>query len=582
MGAAASLERDPGMAGRYRASKALATALWADMEQNKPTWGLIGEFVYPWRNECIVTPQRNDATRRSTKIINGAAGLAFNTFRAGMLAGNSSPSQRWFKITTRDRSLNQSNEVKRFFDELDEAIYDDLSHSNAYKALSLDYGDQGLYGTAAMLVIADEDDPLRCYVFPIGSYACGQDAAGRPDKFCRKFRMTASQMRAEFGEWNLSVAARAALPSDKSTKTGEDVFDVWHVISRNDEYRKGASASESKLFKECYFEAGSGESDKGGYATGSQDAKYLRESGYDAFPVIVTRWTPAGAFTPWGVGPGLEILGDVMQLQMMSKDVSNAIEYEVNPAMKGPGALANAYVHRRPGKFTAVDVTQGQQGLEKLFDINLRLDHAGLLINECIVRINEALYKDLFKQFTGNPDRLPKTAYLAQRMFQEKAGNLLPAMEQQYDELLGPLIDRAILIRYEQGRMPKMPEALLGANLKYEYISPFAEAQRAQRTGGTETFLGVVGQLAAVWPEAAQYVDMGPTVAELADGYSIPPALLRDPAEVAAMQEAQAAAMEAQRRAENIPGAAKAVKDLSFANVGDQNALEAVVGAEPA
>lgn len=555
----------------FQSAVRLEQSLWDDMQQNAKTWSLIGEFVYPWRNQAIASETKADATRRSTKIINGAAGLAFNAFRAGMLSGNSSPSQRWFKIGAIDPKTGlpiDDQEARVFFNALEGSVYRDLSQSNAYRSLSLCYGDQGLYGTSAMLVIADTEDPLRCYVFPIGSYGIGQDWRGVPDKFCRRFKMTAEQMISAFGIENVSAKVRAAATRQGSQYNQE--FDVTHLIAPNATYRETASVAKYKRFKECYWESGK-----------IEGQSYLRESGYDNFPVVVTRWSPAGGSTPWGVGPGLEILGDVMQLQMIARDVSNAVEYEVNPAMQGPGSLQSAWVKRRPGAFTAIDITQGQSPLQRLFDPNLRLDHAQMLMAECITRINEALFKDLFKQFTGMGETLPKTAYLAQRMFQEKAGNLLPAMEQQYDELLSKLLDRVIQIQIETGKLDPatFPDSLQDEpSIKYDYISPFAEAQRAQRTGGVETFLGLVGQATSVWPEARNKIDIYEAIEELGDGYSVPPQIVRSAEATAEIDAAQAEAMRRQQVAAAVPGAAKATKDLSFASLGEGNALEAIVG----
>lgn len=567
-------------AQQLQRTKAIGQALWQDMERNKATWGLIGEYVYPWRNQCIQDNDKGDATRRSRRIINGAAGLAFNAFRAGMLAGNSSPDMTWFKMTLRDPELMESEDARRFLDELEKALFSDLARSNTYRALALAYGDQGLYGTSAMLVTEDDQDPLRCHVFPIGSYAIGQDYRGVPDKFYREFTLTAAQMRDQFGLDALSATVRNALSVGRA---GSTEFDVCHLIVPNDDaYDGAASAATAKRFKECYYEKAAG-----------AEGKYLRESGYDHFPVIVTRWTPAGATTPWGVGPGLEALGDIMQLQLMTRDMTNAVELGVNPPMKGPGALKEAIINRRPGRFTAVDVTQGQQPLEPLFPNTLRLDHVFALTEKLEARINEHFFKDLFRQFTGQPDKtLPKTAYLAQRIFQEKAGNLLPAMQQQYDELLTPLLDRAIQIRIATGRLSfderakemfpdavVIPQSLSKVDLVYDFVSPLAQAQRAMRTGGIETFLGVVGQASAVWPEARNKVDIYEAIEEIADAYSIPPKLVREAEEVAEIEEAQAQAMQQQQMAENIPQAAKAAKHLATAPVGEGNALEAILGA---
>lgn len=564
----------------FQKTRKLEAALWEDFEPNKKDLGLIGEYFDPTRNACISGEQRNDATKRSLKIINSVANECLDTYEAGMLAGNASPSQLWMKVTTRNRKLAQADENKTFLQDLTDGLFEDCANSNAYPSLGLGWRDQGLYGTEAMLVIQDTEDPVRCYVFSIGTYAIGQDNRGAPNTFSHRFQMTAAQMRAQFGEMALSQEVRDALKNKPEQK-----FDVCHVIQPNPDYHENASVARFRKFHECYYEKNAPE---------GKDEKYLKESGYGSFPVVVSRWKSAGLHTAWGVGIGIKLLSDCMQLQLTTKDEANSIEFKNNPAMKGPGSLANAWVKRRPGQFTAVDVQAGQQQLEPLFDNDLDIGAVELVIARLEQRLRSGFFTDLFKQFTGPVDRLPKTAYLAQKMFLEKVANLLPVMEQQNREFLAPFIERLIQIRIETGRLLPfgsvvppgvdalvVPEGLDGKALTFEFVSPFAEAQRAARTGSMETFLAFWTQLAAQFPAAASMVankiDFYAAIDESADGYSMPPKMLRSADEVAELDEAQAEAMEAQRTAQNVPGAAGAVKALGETQLGTDSALDAAL-----
>lgn len=547
--------------------RTMGAALWEDMDRYKSTWGTIGEFFSPWRNACLTNDDRS-AVRRAQRIINSAATLAYNAFCAGMLAGTCSPSQRWFKVTVQD--VDESDEqANLFFEAAERKAYDKIARTNAYRSLALMMGDQGLYGPGAMLTVHDNgNDPFRCFVYSIGTYALGIDDRGVVDTFYREFEYSAQQMRSKFGTKVLSSSVKDALRNDDR----KSKFVVCHAIYPNDEYREKASVPKFKKWAECYFEKAADEGKAG-------DGVPLKEGGYDSFPVQAPRWRPGDERSPYGVGIGIELLPDVIQLQGIERSTSNAIENEVDPAVTAPTALAGAYISRRPGKVTVVDVMQGQQGVERLFESNLNLQHVEVLTQKIIARINEGLFKDLWRLFTDPNRELPGTAFLAKRMFDEIATNLLPAMEQQNDELLVPFLDRVFELMTEAGELPPVPASLRGKPLKFEFISPLAEAQRAMKVGGIQAFLAVASQMVVAFPECKNVVDAVQTLRELGDGFSIPAKMLRSDDEIAELDDAEAQAMEAQQQLNAIPPLAGAAKDLGATPMGQGSALDQLVGA---
>jgi cell division FtsZ-interacting protein ZapD len=129
------------------------------------------------------------------------------------------------------------------------------------------------------------------------------------------------------------------------------------------------------------------------------------------------------------------------------------------------------------------------------------------------------------------------------------------------------------------GKLPPVPEELQGRNLRVEFTSTLAQAQKLVGIGSTERWLGNIGQMAEVFPQARHKVRVFKTVDKMADILGVDPEMVASDDEAMEslaqeMQQHQAAQM-----AETASTAAKGAKDLSEAEVGGSNALEQLVGA---
>src|SRR6185436_10937755 len=78
----------------------------------------------------------------------------------------------------------------------------------------------------------------------------------------------------------------------------ETWVEVTHFVIPNDDWDPNALESKYKRFYSCYYEtqvnsaAGSNPGAGGGLA--ALDNRFLRESGYDYFPVLCPRWSVTG------------------------------------------------------------------------------------------------------------------------------------------------------------------------------------------------------------------------------------------------------------------------------------------------
>jgi hypothetical protein len=131
---------------------------------------------------------------------------------------------------------------------------------------------------------------------------------------------------------------------------------------------------------------------------------------------------------------------------------------------------------------------------------------------------------------------------------------------------LEPLIDITFERCSRAGILPPAPPELQGMDLKVEFISVLAQAQRAVATGGMDRLLATVGQLAALSPAIIDKVDFDQVVDDYADAYGVNPKIVVPDADVAALREQRAAAQQAQMSAAVAPQAVASAKTASEIN----------------
>lgn len=195
------------------------------------------------------------------------------------------------------------------------------------------------------------------------------------------------------------------------------------------------------------------------------------------------------------------------------------------------------------------------QGYQRLYEVNPYLSELKEEIMRVEERINDAFYTNLFMLVTQISDQPNITATQINTMREEKLMMLGPVLERLNDELLDPLIDRAFAIALKFNLLPPPPEGIAGMDLRIEYISIMAQAQKAMAVGNIERFTGYLANVAGFKPEAIDRFDVDAAIEEYADAVAVPPKLVV-PLELAQQGRAQRA--EAEQQAVATQGAMQA------------------------
>lgn len=532
----------------------------------------LSSFGLPRRSQ-FTTYETNRGDRKNLKIIDSTATLALRTAKSGMMSGLTSPARPWFKLEVGSPEMNQIPSVKLWLAEVERLMRSVYLKSNLYNVLPTVYGDMFQFATGCVFMEEDFEEVVRFTPFPIGSYYIGNDSKNRVRVFIREFRLTVRQVVEKFGvikngkvtNWqDFSTHVQSCYQNDNL----EQWVDLTHAIAPNEKYIPGSPISKHKRYISVYYEHGQNQK--------SEHDAMLSEKGYDYFPVLVPRWEVTTG-DAWGTNcPGMESLGDVKQLQHGEKQSAKAIDKMIDPPMVGPTSLRKAKASLLPGDITYVDDKDGRQGFRAAHEVRFDINALELKQQQVRERVSRAYFEDLFLML-ANSDRRQITATEIAERKEEKLLALGPVLESVNQDLLDPLIDNTFNIMDKMDMIPEPPEEIQGMEIKVEYVSVMAQAQKLSGIGSVERFVGFAGQIAQQDPTAARKLNIAKTIDVYADLTGVPVEIVRSDEEVAEIEAQERAAQQRQAQMEQTQAMIQGAKELSQTKLNENSALDELV-----
>ncbi len=528
-------------------------ALDSDFQQRRPRLQEINSFLMPFAGRFYVQDRK---AKTASTIFDNAGSMAVNVLGAGLMAGATSPARPWVRVVTGVPELDRQHSIRGWLDEVTRMILRVFAKSNTYRALHSMYEEVSCFGTAAAIVLQDDSTVLHCHVMTIGEYRLGTNYKGEVDSCYRTFEKTAHEMVSEFGPDSCSQVVRDALKDRPDAR-----FVVRHVIEPRTVRDPEKRDNKNMPWKSVYYEVG------------NHEGRYLRESGFERFPVVAPRWAVAGTTAVYGYGPGDVALGDVKQLQHEQLRKAQGIDYTTLPPMFAPNEMKGQEFKWAPGGVVFTPSTANGNALKQAFEVKLNLEHLLADIEDVRARIRKAFYADLFLMLTfqGNNQRMTATE-VAER-HEEKLIQLGPVLERLHTELLAPLVRIAFEELDKAGLLPPPPPELLEQDLTLEFVSVLAQAQRAAQVTAIERALGVAGGVAQLLPDIVDNVDPDELWAELTDTIGVSPRISRSPEARTKLREAKLAAQAEAAKAQLAQTQASTAKDLAASPTDQPNAL---------
>lgn len=534
-----------------------------------PVYRDIVRYLNPRGGRFSVTD--NDGRRRDEKINNEAPLFAVRTLASGMMAGITSPARPWFRLTTPDPELAKYGPVRVWLDDVSDRLNQVFARSNLYTALPKMYKQIGCFGTSAMSVLEHPSRTVAFNVFPVGQYYIASSKGDGIDTFYREFRKTVAEVVELFGIDNVSESVKSAYNSGSY----DQWVDLIHEVRPRMQYDRRSLSINNAPWVSAYYETG-----RGGSNREYNSAHKLRESGYREFPIMAPRWDAFDDECYGSDAPGWEAIGSSKALQLKEIRKQQLIDKGTNPPMVGSMSLTNSPVSVLPGGLTYEDPATQGAGLRPAYEPNYGwLQALDTDIQVVEKRINDAFYVNLFLMISeGLGDRRQVTATEIAQRHEEKLLMLGPVLERLNDELLDPMIDRVFAIMLRNGMLPERPEALRGIDLRVEYVSIMAQAQKMVGLASVERFAGFAGNLAAAFPTVLDKVNADEMLEEYGKISGAPARVIRDQDEVDQLRSQRQQEQAMQNAAAMAQQGAGAAKTLSEVDITDPSLLKQMTG----
>lgn len=543
---------------------------WSALKQERSTWIAhykeISQYLMP-RSGRFFTADRNRGDKRHNDIYNNTGSRTLRILSAGMMAGMSSPARPWFRLATSDPDMMEFDPVRQWLNTITLKMRDIFARSNNYRALHSLYAELGGFGTGADFVLEDFEDVIRHYPLTVGEYAISTDHRGDVNTLCREYEMQVGAMITQFGWEKLSPSVQAMYNNGRGVNQW---IPIIHLVEPRQLRQYGRRDNKNMAFASCYFEAG-----------GNED-KLLSESGFKRFPALCPRWDAIGGDI-YGNCPGMEMLGDVKELQHHELRMSQGIDYKVKPPLQMPPSMKEQPHSTLPGGVGYHDMT-AQAAIKPMFDVNIDLSHLQNKIAQVEMRIGQTGYADLFMML-ANDQRSNITAREIAERHEEKLLMLGPVLERLHNEFLKPLIDITFDRMIAAGIVPPPPEELHEQDLNVEFVSMLAQAQRAVGTGSVDRLLGTVGSIALMQANSGMPVTALDKLNtdQIIDGYAemlgTDPNFIVADDNVAIIRDERVQAAQQAQQAQAMQQAAEVAKTASEADLTTDNALNRALGA---
>lgn len=545
-------------------------------------WSTLAEYILPRRSIWLTQstggyPTPNNMTRGrplNNAIKDPTATFAVRVCSAGMMSGLASVSRQWFKVVPTTKTIALDNEARQWFDEVEARTYTVLAGSNFYNSFAQECEDLVVFGSGPCIIYEDEKDIIRCYNPAVGEYYLASSATLRVDGLYRQFVMTVSQIVDFFGLENCPEDIQQLWKAKGSSLEQERI--IAHSIEPNYDVEGCSRIPGNFAWREVYWV----------YASGSRSP--LSKRGFVEQPFTAARWATQSN-DAYGRSPGMDVLPDNIQLQVMTVRLSEAIEKQVRPPLLADVSLKNQPSSILPGAVTYTQNLGPGTGMRSIYEVNPDISGLSGLIQQIQQRIKVGFFNDLFLMLEQTSEqRDEKTAYEIAQKVQEKLQVLGPVIENIITESLKPKLKRIFGIMQRKGLIPPPPKSLQGVALDVEFISMLSLAQKASITGGLERILALIGNMVGVYPEVKFLLNADSYVREFNDLLANPEKILRGPEEVAKLQQQEQQQMQQMQQqqqqaasVQNLNTGAQAAQTLSQTQIGaGQQALSALLGTQ--
>ena len=527
------------------------TQLEAERSNFNTLWQEVSERVLPDHGWFTVN-ERTQGQKNTYRQYDSTAQIAAERHASAIDSLMTPRGSKWHRIIASNQDLNEDDEVREYFDRVEEVLFRERYSPGADFAGQCHdvYLSGGVFGNAALFVDERLGGGLRYRSIPLAELFFSVDAWGLVDATHRKFKLTAKAAFDRYGDL-LPEQIKKVVDKEPLRK-----FEFLHCIKPNMD-RKGILGPRSMKYIS--------------YELCVEPKALLKEGGYESWPCPVYRYQiMPGEW--YGRGWAAQILPEIKMLNSARKAIIKGAEKVVNPPLllHDDGGLAVGSSGKgmtpdlTPGGLNYYGVSAEGRPLIQPLQTGARVDIGLEMLQAMQAVVNDAALISLFQILVDAPQM---TAFEVKARMQEKGQLLAPTVGRAQSEFLGKLIDREIDILARQNLLPPMPDALVEAQGEYrvEYDSPLNRLQKMEEVNAVDIWLQGLAPLIQIAPQIADNIDADELARHRARVLGVPEKILANRDVIAQMRDARAQQQQAQMMATQAPGLAGAVKDVAEA-----------------
>lgn len=400
-------------------------------------------------------------------------------------------------------------------------VYRELWDTNFYTAVYSALHDMSVLGVGVAYVEFDKTRKRLAFsTYRVDSESCWLygDGFGEADQFGRKFRLSAKQA---FAKWGDKVHARVKEQVSGGTTSAEETEYLWLVFPRRayglasevPSAGRPAVASNRKAWASVVVD--------------TTNKHIVEESGYDRFPFAVCPWGQDGNGV-YGWGPTEMSLPDIKYLAKLKFQLGRAIEKTVNPAMIIPFSWDG--FETSPGSYNYVEANGSVRDAFGVVEPPAQLPDIREQQQRTMLNIRSNFLLDAFETF----DEMTKTmsATEARGRVGQSVRAIAPVALNVHNRLLSPLLQRSMDLLAAHGVLSaELPAAVSRNRIRVKYVSVLSSMVLEAETNKVSDFFARVLEMqqtrAAFGPMFDAYFDLDAVFSHFADFFAIPEDIVR-------------------------------------------------------
>ena len=502
----------------------------------------VAERVLP--RKSYVTTEQIKGKKRDPRIYDSTAVFANQYMGSGLFAHLTPPNQRWFGLKAKNKALNESEDVRRWFMQVTRILHEELAASNYNNEINELYLDIGWNGTPCLEVKQGKETLYNFKNHHISEYVIAENSDGVVDTVIRKFKYTARQAVQEWGIENLGEDVQDAYnePKDRDKE-----FEFIHCITPREEHSNSYPALKTRqpIASEWVDVKGK---------------KMIKVDGYYEMPKMTPRWVKCSGDV-YGRSQGMFALPDIKGANHTKKHTGIALEKAISPPILAPddGFIGTV----RTSANSIMYYRKSLQGKDKPmpFQDGARIDYAFEDLKETRTTIKKGFFNDLFVMLTEQTKT--QTAYEIAQRIEEKHTLIVAPIGRLNSELNNGMIRRLIGIAGRAGRLPPVPPELVGQEYEIEYVSKLALALRILEVRSLTNGFDVMSPMLGASPDMMDNWDTDEIARGVPERLGWPEDWIRDKDERDEMREERVALEQAMQAAQLATEAAKAAPGIS-------------------